>query len=766
MESAKANLGQLDIRTSNEQNLVTAVNSFLADAMSFDEEFNKDKEKSVLKLLSKYKEKLFILLDLDWNSSLDVKHGPWLYFRPSPLKDASKFTCQHCQKEYTNARVYQDHLKAAHQVFENVPKPKVTCRLPHNDQKSDQKVMWDQMANHLSRVHKIQKPTSQHFFRGFQSFDNGVTKTVVWRKKSEADPVPPSSPKADQMPPSSPKADPVPPSDQNTSSKADPVPPSDQNTSPKAGPSHFMTDESLKISCSKNLFPECGTDPSAKSIEPRVTKNEMPSLMEMDDDILGQSSVPEPEPEKPKKRVIDLQIENDLFSAVQEPTSVPERDPEKTKKHIIEVQKEHEDFLAVYGAGEKSTPILDPMTGKSKELSIEVPIDMEKSSVSDLSDEVCADEEFEIRMALANDSDVEPDDSEEFTQRRLQNKILRYKKRIGISSTDLDPSATPENKGFIEDFGSFVSKRGISENDYTFRKSDGLLFRHQDSLLKDLIKKRPGFKLNDLVNFANKEDFVEIQDPQSWIEQIGGQSGNDNPSRMKEMYKSHKQLRDYVLRKLSEAEIGSGFMDLWWKDKIRSNLEQITKDVNSRGVWTKLESLIKVELRQKQISQESLAPNKSANEVKANAVYFSSKEYLAREEKNNLIWRHAMDTGEISEKDFNDYLNFSRHILAITDRSRQGAYSFSNQEYCNKRKCYFPKDFADKEFVNLPDIHPIFQEPEDKRPHDSLLIRLSGSGKNLKLKSGTPITVNKRAEDLLMKCRDLKDMVSKQLGKN
>ena len=91
-------------------------------------------------------------------------------------------------------------------------------------------------------------------------------------------------------------------------------------------------------------------------------------------------------------------------------------------------------------------------------------------------------------------------------------------------------------------------------------------------------------------------------------------------------------------------------------------------------------------------------------------------------------------------------------------------YFLSNQDYCNKRKCWLPVDFADKEFENIPDNHPIFVEPEDKRPHDCWLIRLSGTGKKIKLKQPTPITINDRAEDFMLKLRDLKDIVFGKLG--
>ena len=759
LESAKANLGQVDIRTIEENNLQNKVNNFYNNAASFDTECNKSQEKSVLKLLDKYKEKLFCLLEADWNSSLMVKNGSWCFFRASPLKNATTFTCPSCSKDYKDARVYQDHLQSAHKITETVPKPRVTCRLKHKDQNVVASIQWDQMANHLARVHKISKPSGQHFFRGFESFDNGVTCSVVWRKRGEDDPVPPSEQRSSigkevVQKRSAPESKEIPlkkagATDQDVGNAVALTGTLNQNTEAFiAGSSSQDTEASLagpsshSAAASHSEFGETVNNNSElKDVSPKVscTKNLLPEFMtETDEDF--------PDTE-------EMEVED---GAKEDPIIAIEPEKEKSKRvDEVPLEKKVED-------GGKEDPIIaiEPETQKSKRVD-EVAIE----NKSDVSDVFCDDDEFERRMLLADDSDGEPEDSDEFTNIRMQNKNLRYKKRLERSSTEMDPSSDPDNQAFIQEFQSFVSKRGISEGNDTFRKSDGVLFRHEDSFLKFQLKKKPGFKLNDLINFENKNELVELKDPVSWIEQFSGPSGNDNPSRQKEKHKSHKQLRDFVSKKLSEADTGSGFKDLWWADKIRNNLDKITKDVNNRGVWTKLETLIQVDFRKKQISRETLAPNNSVNEVKANSVYFASDKYLGREKYNNGNWKKAMDDDDVRDKEYNDFLNFTRHVLVITDRCRQGVYGFSNQDFFNKRRCWFPEDFTTKEFDNIPDSHPIFQEPEDKRPHDSLIIRLAGSGQKIKLKSGTAVTVNKRAEDLLMKCRDLKEILSKKSGK-
>ena len=138
------------------------------------------------------KKSVVIMSNEEDTDNLTVRDGSWCFFSSSHLKDFTTFTCPSCSKDYKNARVYEDHLKAAHQIIKTVPKPRVACRLQHQGQNFVQSIQWDQIGSHLLRVHKISKPSGLHFFRGFESHDNGVTCSVVWRRRGEDDPVPPS----------------------------------------------------------------------------------------------------------------------------------------------------------------------------------------------------------------------------------------------------------------------------------------------------------------------------------------------------------------------------------------------------------------------------------------------------------------------------------------------------------------------------------------------------------------------------------------------
>ena len=122
-------------------------------------------------------------------------------------------------------------------------------------------------------------------------------------------------------------------------------------------------------------------------------------------------------------------------------------------------------------------------------------------------------------------------------------------------------------------------------------------------------------------------------------------------------------MRDYVLKKLREADVGNDLMSLCWRDKIRDHINQITEDVNSSGIWTALETIIQQEKREKNNAKEVLSPSLNHNEAQGNKVYFASDEYKKREAKNLKIWEKTVSVNKIGPKDFSMFGNFTRHVL-------------------------------------------------------------------------------------------------------
>lgn len=636
LESARDGLGRVDIRTINEKDLVDTLNTFHREAVQFDTDLNNAAEKSVLNLMRKRFDKLFPLLELEWNSSLAVRDGDWVYFRASPLKSKLKMECRvpECGKVYTEPRSYQNHLKHEHQIVEKVPKLKVTCRLHHRKQTGP--IQWDQIATHLKVAHGIDKPSKNHFVRGFLSNDGGKNFDVVWREPHEPDPTSPVSkqkpdvPKSSKMPQASSNVESVLP----TSTSA-----STADIGSAAGPS-----------CSRNLFgksmPELVPEesdvvdgmPQQSSSEAGLQKESQPLAHN-----IVTADLEEHEPEKPK--------------AADNSDVGP--DPEKPKTAA------DSDFETE--AGKEKTAAnsdVEPEPEKSK-AAAELDVEPEPEKPKDLSDHFCRDEEFETAASdLSDDSDVEENDSKSFTQKRLRNKKKRYQKRDS-GKVEVDPSSLPGNKEFIEEFNQYLMKKGESTNPdcSTITKSTGHLFTHDDSWLHWMLKKRPDFRLNQLINFEDRDKFVALKDPQSWVESIGGDTGKENPGRQREFYKSHKQIRDFVKRKLNDADLGNDDKDFNWEQKIRSNLQRITEEVSGRNTWAKLETGCQNEKLELDQAKEILSPRKNLNEANANSKYFTSQEYQKRADKNVKAWKRAMDTGSISETAFNEFFNFSRHVL-------------------------------------------------------------------------------------------------------
>ena len=666
LEAARDGLGKVDIRSLNDKDLVNTLKTFQREALQFDQDCNGAAEKSILNLMIKKFDKLFPLLDLEWNSSLAVRQGKWIFFKASPLKSNSKLECRvpGCEKVYTEPRSYQNHLRDVHKIIEKVPKSKVTCRLEHRKQTDP--IQWDQISTHLKKVHGIDKPSKNHFVRGYESHDGGKTFAVVWKEPHESDPTSPSPKQQDSDPESRKKSPP------KASLNVDPVP----STSTSASMAN-NTGSAAGSSCSRNLFGEFNPE-QTESVN---LLNEENVEGELESDVLNKvpllspcekeersGKVPESEPraEDTADPNVDPEPEKPKGSKQVSPEPAHQKESQSAEEVALEVAaKTDVDPEKPKGSNQSSS---EPAHKKESETVAkdigEADQDFEPE-LKDLSDQFCMNEEFEsAEVDLSDDSDVEEKDSKSFTQKRLRNKKKRYQMRdSGKVSVDL-PSL-PGNKEVIEEFCQFLSKKGDSTNPQssTISKSTGYLFRHGDAFLPDMVKRRPDFKLEQLINFSDRTKFVHLKDPQSWVESIGGESGKENPSRQREFYKSHKQLRDFVIRKLNDADLGNDDEGIFWEQKIRSNLQRITEDVNGRNTWAKLDTGIQNKKLEVDQAKDVLSPRKNLNEANANSSYFSSQEYQSRAEKNSRAWKRAMEAGSISESAFNEFMNFSRHVL-------------------------------------------------------------------------------------------------------
>ena len=385
--------------------------------------------------------------------------------------------------------------------------------------------------------------------------------------------------------------------------------------------------------------------------------------------------------------------------------------------------------------------------------------DVAKAPGVDIEEDKMEDEPVNINIdADVNDfSDVEDSDSSEYTETRIKNKLYRYHLRETETKSD-DLCNRGGNKEFIKDCTEFILKKNLSRKSdkSNLDKSTGHLFRYEDSLLQHLSKNDPGFNLSRLVAFHDKDLFVKIKDPMlSWIKETGGESGLENPGRQREQLKAHADIRGYLIRKIKETDFGNDIPDILWFGKMREHIEQISEDIEHSGVWGVLNTLEDQKRLKIQIAKEIINPEDSLKELNALKVYFASEKYRNRELKLQKIFQDAVDTNEISHKDFYAVGNFSRVLLALMDRLRRGSYKFTNNDYGGRQARWMPEGTNQDDFCGIPE-GLLCEEPEDKRPADQFVIKLSGE--NQKGGSSATVTINQKAEQWLQKYRQLKSI--------
>ena len=559
------------------------------------------------------------------------------------------------------------------------------------------------------QVHGIEKPSKKHEFRGFDSSDKGVTKNPVFRLKHEANPV----------------------------------------------STYFETATSSCIrSPRKNLLldPEFHMGESSGDLNPKKVEDK--GLDENGDNHLPKLNVTETsegvkEPEK-EKNSTQLVLDDSLLPSAALPLPIFKED----SLELHPVSNEIESSMNVVESN--SEVVREPETQKN-------------IAMFEINDELCGSYEEKARaieedfrtaeVQFEEDSDVETDDEDEFTFTRLRNKMDRYRQRNNPDKV-LDENL-PENKGFIDKFVAHIRKTSTTQNkkSSTISLSTSLLFRHEDSLLVYRKKKNPSFSLDRLLCINDQSRFLELKDPSTWIDEISGEDGRDNAIRRKEMYKAYKRLCRYVLKQLGDTDTDTtDYVALFRRDKIRNNLKDILEDIDKNKTWTKLQRIVDSDRVEIQKAKATIDPDHKHNAAKANKTYFASHEFKNRLGKCDQIWEKSLASNKISGQDFNTIGNFSRHLLAMTDRNRAAAYHFRNSDFAARKKVWFPTGHNTDKFDGVPEDWNMFEEPSDGREPDAWTLDLSSNDEILKLGIDVNITVLKLAHEWCNKYRDVKDI--------
>ena len=363
-----------------------------------------------------------------------------------------------------------------------------------------------------------------------------------------------------------------------------------------------------------------------------------------------------------------------------------------------------------------------------------------------------------LAASLSDFSDIEDDDTPEYTQARIERKLYRYHLRRE-QPEDNDLCKREGNVEFLEDFEKFVLGKNLSRNEKksNIDKARGHLGGYHYSLLNHLTKLDPDFTLSRLVAFKDKEKFVKLRDPLlTWIKEIGGESGLENASRQKEMLKVHSDLRRYLIKKLKQTDFGNDLHEILWAQKIREHIDEITSDIHDSGVFACLNRVIEQNRQKILIAKSLITPAQDQKEATALRVYLSSEKFKEREISMNKVFTESMEKQEIGHRDFQSVGNFARVLLAIMDRLRRSAYKFCNNDYFGRQRRWIPAGANTDDFYGVPE-GLLCEEPEDKRPPDMFIIKLSGETQ----KGGYPatITINQKAEQWLQKFRQLKSIV-------
>ena len=263
----------------------------------------------------------------------------------------------------------------------------------------------------------------------------------------------------------------------------------------------------------------------------------------------------------------------------------------------------------------------------------------------------------------------------------------RHQRRNSISpEAKLD--TIQQNKDVISQFISWWKASGAScvttnKKTSTIRMTLNYLFHNKDSFLNYQTSQNKDFNLQRLKSF-NTEDYLALPSPVSWVAVVGGKSGQLQPSRRKEMLKSHQRLRKFLLHLLNE----NGFegSEILIKEAVEKHLEGIKRQVKLLKLYGQLQKLYKQQKKKKERMMAILKPHEKENVFNAVKVWFSSEESKKLETEALAIYTAAIANQSIRKADFNRFSKIVFFELMIFDKSRVGIIeNLTNEDYQLKK---------------------------------------------------------------------------------
>lgn len=223
-------------------------------------------------------------------------------------------------------------------------------------------------------------------------------------------------------------------------------------------------------------------------------------------------------------------------------------------------------------------------------------------------------------------------------------------------------------------------------------------------------------------------------------------------------------MRDFLIEELENTEFGSSAESYIKKDAVLKKIRNMEKKINDKNIFGKLKKLVDQEKARKTEARELLFPSNNFKEQQAAKEWLSSDVCQTEEKICNGIFDKCVHGGKCTDKEFVKLANFARFQLAIRDRNRRGAYSFTNKDFAGRRPKWLPE--AQKEDVCIVDRFELLPDgwnaDEPSLPGlkpSCWVIRLLGDKEGLKGGKGTDIILTRGTLDLCLKYQDVKDIM-------
>ena len=712
---------------------------FIVRGNLFDKDCNNGSNDGVLKLLEKKIQQMLPQKE-DGDSSGDDKEdqdsstSPRVFHKFSPLC-AMKIIiqCPVCKQPYESVRGLKDHVRKNHgadHIDPNWKEPVGSCKLPSKgnpDEECGVKITTAGANKHL-KTHNVEIPAGK-FLRGWNLQEDGRFKAVLLRK-DEKDP----------------DCDYQIELEVENDSDDDRIQQKKLDVS-RALFSDHQDQEDLNLSEISSLVSGDISNDSSLLLH-GFTSDQSP-VFQVSDAALKKKTSTEETAVLAKLGFHDLVLEakedvevNDREDAekAKELEGAEESKKEKSKELMKSPSYIEDEFCSdndeeASNKEESEKPEESPSDFEEEGVQVEP----EKEKTIDIPDLV---EEDDL------DSDVDSEDSEQFTQARMSRKKLRHQKRDQDSGTPIE--RLPENEIVISEFKEYLTKRTVktANKDNCVKKPLSYLFYYPDSLLKYEKSKDESFSLLRNIKFQS-EDFLCVKYPLNWIQTT------DNPARSYEMLKYHKMYREFLSYKLVMTDFGGSDEAMLRKRNIQDSIQSIADLIKASNLYAQYEDLINRGRIEKENAKLIVNPDHAQKEVDAIAKWNQSKEAKVEMEKFDSMYQEARKNKTVGPRKFASFGQFLKFNMAKGDKNRAGLYyGLKVKQYKARTPLWYPDGYSG--FGKLPtgwNIHSPEYEGQEPTHYN---IRFSGGELKNKGQSVGSITISKQTFELAERYRDLR----------